>query len=42
MKKLEWMKKMGVMTLAMAMTAGMLTGCGSSAEPAADSASDAA
>ncbi len=42
MKKLEWMKKMGVMTLAMAMTAGMLTGCGSSSEPAADSASDAA
>lgn len=41
MKKLEWMKKMGVMTLAMAMTAGMLTGCGSSSEPAADSASDA-
>ena len=42
MKKLEWMKKMGVMTLAMAMTAGMLTGCGSSSESAADSASDAA
>ena len=41
MKKLEWMKKMGVMTLAMAMTAGMLTGCGSSSEPAADGAADA-
>ena len=40
MKKTKWMKKMGVMTLAMTMAAGMLTGCGSSSEPAADSAAD--
>ena len=30
MKKLEWMKRVGVMTLAVAMTMGVLAGCGSS------------
>lgn len=42
MKKLEWMKKVGVMTLAAAMTMGMLAGCGSSAETSTTEASEAA
>ncbi len=42
MKKLEWMKKVGVMTLAAAMTMGMLAGCGSSAETSTTEATEAA